>query len=145
MHGSNQKQMTAPYVDFEQLAVGEHLPPLPFSLSPEQIEAFLDATGEPPSQWRSLVPPHCLFAHAMAEVTRAMPLPASAVHAGTELTMQAPASCADSYVVRVELTRRRANQGSVVSHFGLAIATARGAPTLTGSITLVNDELDGGE
>lgn len=137
--------MTAHHVDFQQLAVGERLPPLPFSLSSEQIEAFLDATGEPSSQWRSLVPPHCLLAHAMAEITRAMPLPASTVHAGTEFTMQAAASCADSYVVRVELTRRRANQGSLVSHFGLAIATAQGAPTLTGSITLVSNQRDSGE
>ena len=137
--------MTVPQVDFEQLTVGERLPPLPFSLSPQQIEAFLDATGESPSRWRSVVPPHCLLAHAMAEITRAMPLPASAVHAGTEFTMQAPASCADGYVVRVELTRRRSNRGSLVSHFGIAITTAHGAPTLVGSITLVSNHRNSSE
>lgn len=135
--------MTVTYVDFQQLVAGERLPPLPFSLSPEQIEAFLEATGELPARGRSLVPPHCLFAHAMAEATRVMPLPASAVHVGTELAMQAPAARTDSYVAHFELKRRRANQGSLVSHFSIEIASTQGVPTLTGSVILVSDHLEG--
>jgi hypothetical protein len=135
--------MTAPLVDYHQIGVGESLPPLPFALSTEQVDAFLESTGEATASWRDLVPPHCLFAHAMAEATAVMPLPPSAVHAGTELAMQAPAARADGYVARLELTRRREAGGSVVSLFALTIATTGGVPTLAGSVTLVCDQPDG--
>ena len=84
------------------------------------------------------MPPHCLYAEAMAEATRVMPLPASTVHVAIELSMQTAASCADGYVAQFGLTRRREHGGSVLSYFELTIATAQGAPTLAGTITLVN-------
>ena len=135
--------MTAPYVDFRKLIVGERLPPLPFSVSSEEVQAFLEATGEPMRRWDGFVPPHCLYAQAMAEATRVMPLPAWTVHVGTELAMQALASCADSFVAQFGLARRRESNGSLLSHFDIAIATGRGAPTLAGSITLVSQDRDG--
>jgi len=79
-------------MDLAILEPGQTLLHAPLTISPQEIDAYLDAVDDDADVYRAerLAPPMAVAALVMALAMRAVALPAGAVHTGQELDFAAP-------------------------------------------------------
>ena len=79
-------------MDLAILEPGQTLLRAPLTISPQEIDTYLDAVDDDADVYRAehLAPPMAVVALIMASAMRAVALPAGAVHTGQELDFAAP-------------------------------------------------------
>jgi len=79
-------------MDLAILETGQTLLRAPLTISPQEIDAYLDAVDDDAEVYRAehLAPPMAVAALIMASAMRAVALPAGAVHTSQELDFAAP-------------------------------------------------------
>jgi acyl dehydratase len=109
-----------PLVRFFEVAEGEVLPTLSIRVSAEDADSYGQAVGSHFDQ--ELVSPTLLLAFAMAEMTAVMPLPATTLHVGQELTLRRAVHVDEQLEARFVLHDRRESPTLILHRFNLEIS-----------------------
>jgi len=128
---------TQQLVVFFDVEPGEVLPTLDISPSLHDIARYGEAVGSHLDD--GLVPPTLLLAFAMAEMTAAMPLPATTLHVSQELALRRAVRVDEQLEARFVLHDRRESPSWMLHRFNLEIS-ADGKPVADGRIGLQTSE-----
>lgn len=112
---------THPAVVFAEVTEGELLPTLAICLSAQDVASYSRAVGSLPDA--GSVPPILLLAFAMAEMTAVMPLPASTLHVGQELTLRRAVCIDEQLEAQFVFRNRRRSAGNTLHRFDLMISS----------------------
>ncbi len=108
--------MTAPQpIDFTTLERGDALPPFEIVLGPDEVAAYLDATGEDPSPWSEAVPPLALGASTLAGLMERIVVPEGVVHTGQEFTFDAAVAPGEAVEASLTVAARSERRGAVMT------------------------------
>ena len=122
-------------VRYDEVRVGEVLPVVSFAVTQADVEAYRDAAGGPGGTTPSTVATLHLLALTLAAITERMPLPATCVHVGQELSWSRTVQADVTIRVRFALISRRTAGGNTLSAFSLHL-DAGGAEIAGGRILL---------
>lgn len=103
---------------YDEVEVGAALPPVSFVVTRGDVEDYRCAVGSDPGDRSTIATMH-LLALTLAAITDRMPLPATCVHVGQELTWRRAVEADAEIAVRFGLLSRRAAGGSTLSAFSL--------------------------
>lgn len=120
-------------VDYDAVRVGDDLPVISFVVTADDVEDYRNAVGTPTP--RPIIHITHLLALTLAAITDRMPLPATCVHVGQELSWQRSVAPGAAIDVRFALVSRRTAGGSTLSAFSLALSS-EGAAVAGGRILL---------
>lgn len=109
-----------PLVAFFEVVEGEVLPTLTLHPSAQDIARYGEAVGSHLDE--GLVPPTLLLAFAMAEMTAVMPLPATTLHVGQELTLRRAVRVDQQLEAHFVLHDRRQSPNLILHRFDLEIS-----------------------
>ncbi len=126
----------AALVVYDDVTVGEPLPPVSFAVTRADVEDYRASVGTPEA--RSSIATMHLLALTLAAITDRMPLPATCVHVGQELSWRRavePEAETTEITVQFGLLSRRSAGGSTLSAFSLHLAAA-GDEVASGRILL---------
>jgi len=128
---------TRQLVIFFDVEPGEVLPTLDIRPSVHDIARYGEAVGSHLNE--GLVPPTLLLAFAMAEMTAAMPLPATTLHVSQELDLRRAVRVDEQLEARFVLHDRRESPSLILHRFDLEIS-ADGEVVADGRIGLQTSE-----
>jgi len=134
--------MTKP--EFHALRRGHAVPVFMFSVSTEEVRAYLDATGASADVWVHYVPPLALGALTLAGLMDEIPLPAGAVHVSQELESMRAVKHGESIEARLTIAQQSVRQGTNVVVFAIELRTASGI-ALQGRTTVMAPIQDASE
>ena len=88
-------------LDFTDLQKGQAFARLPLAITSDEVEAYLESTGESSETWRELVPPIFLDTVAIAGAPSALPksngtMPMTGTSVGTAVWIDATAASMDA-------------------------------------------------
>ncbi len=126
--------MTRP--EFHALRRGDAVPVFTFSVSAEEVRAYLDATGGSADVWVHYVPPLALAALTLAGLMDEIPLPAGAVHVSQDLESVRAVKHGEPVEARLTIAQQSVRQGTNVVVFAIELRTASGA-ALQGRTTVM--------
>jgi acyl dehydratase len=119
------------------LPKGHEFPPTTVTLSPEWVDAYIEAVGDTAIRdlGPNLVPPMAIAALSIRALIEASPLPPGTLHAGQELAFHRAAKIGDQLTVTATIVSRGARAGWVLMSVDLAVSS-REAPVMTGRATV---------
>jgi hypothetical protein len=126
--------MTRP--EFHALRKGDAVPVFTFSVSADEVHAYLDATGGSAEVWGRAVPPLALAALTLAGLMDEIPLPAGAVHVSQELESVQAVEHGDMVEARLTIAQQSVRQGTNVVVFAIELWTDAGV-ALRGRTTVM--------
>jgi acyl dehydratase len=88
-----------------------------FTVSSEEVRAYLDATGEPPEHWERTVPPLALGALTLAGLMDEIPLPPGALHVGQEFDFLGAVAHGERVEARLTVAQQSERQGANIIVF----------------------------
>ncbi|MFN8584014.1 MAG: MaoC family dehydratase [Dehalococcoidia bacterium] len=104
-------------IDFHALRRGDRLPPIAFTVTLEDVRAYLAATGEAAGTWSAHVPPLALGAYILAGLMEVMPLPPGALHAGQEFEFLDTVAQGEPLEAELTVAQQSERQGSDIVVF----------------------------
>jgi acyl dehydratase len=120
------------------LPKGHEFPPTTFTLSPEWVNAYIDAVGDSAIKafGSDLVPPMAVAALAIRALIEASPLPPGSLHAGQELSFHRAINVGEQLSVGARILSRGERAGWVLMSLDLDVSAAseqvmRGRATIT--------------
>ncbi len=123
---------------YDDVVVGQILPPISFLVTRADVEDYRASVGSrpgaDPSACSKIAAMH-LLALTLAAITERMPLPATCVHVGQEMSWCSAVEADAEIVVRFCLLSRRTAGGTTFSAFSLHLASA-GVEVAAGRILL---------
>jgi acyl dehydratase len=119
------------------LPKGHEFPPTTFTLSPEWVDAYIEAVGDTAIRdlGPSLVPPMAIAALSIRALIEASPLPPGTLHAGQELAFHRAEKIGDQLTVTATIVSRGERAGWVLLSVDLNVS-AGADPVMTGRGTL---------
>lgn len=128
-------------IHFETMTAGDELAVLTFSVSTEQVHAYLDATGEPVERWTEYVPPLAIGALALGELMGRMESLNGVLHTGQQFTFDAPVAHGDEIAARFTVASASRRRGALITAVEIELK-CDGEPVGSGraSLLLVPDE-----
>jgi hypothetical protein len=101
---------------FETLAKGDVIP-FPLTVSREEIEGYLSATGEDASRWTDAVPPLLLAAFMVAGLLARVPIPLEVMHTGEEIEAHRAVRPGEPLDVRITVAAMSQRRGATIAQF----------------------------
>ncbi|RLT40621.1 MAG: hypothetical protein DWI58_10500 [Chloroflexi bacterium] len=101
---------------FETLAKGDVIP-FPLTVSREEIEGYLSATGEDASRWTDAVPPLLLAAFMVAGLLARVPIPLEVMHTGEEIEARRAVRPGEALEVRITVAALSQRRGATIAQF----------------------------
>ena len=101
---------------FETLAKGDVIP-FPLTVSREEIEGYLSATGEDASRWIDAVPPLLLAAFMVAGLLARVPIPLEVMHTGEEIEAHRAVRPGEPLEVRITVAAMSQRRGATIAQF----------------------------
>lgn len=119
------------------LPKGYEFPPTTFTLSPEWVDAYVDAVGDAAITKLNpgTVPPMAIAALSIRALIEASPLPPGALHAGQELAFRRVVSVGEELSVGARVASRGERAGWVLISVDLDVS-AGGEQVMSGRGTL---------
>lgn len=118
------------------LTRGQPLPPFTLQIDQAEVEAYLDATGEPAERWRGLVPPLAIGALALGALLDEIAPPPGLVHTNQEFDFTAAVPVGAMLRGQFTVDQRAIRRGTMFTTFGVTILEG-GRTAVTGSATVV--------
>ena len=109
-------------VVYDDVRIGETLPAIAFVVTRADVEDYRASVGG--ADRGHTIPAMHLLALTLAAITERMPLPATCVHVGQELSWSCAVQADARIDVRFELMSRRTAGGATLSAFALHLDTA---------------------
>ncbi len=101
---------------FETLAKGDVIP-FPMTVTREEIEGYLSATGEDASRWTDAVPPLLLAAFMVAGLLARVPIPLEVMHTGEEIEARRAVRPGEPLDVRITVAALSQRRGATIAQF----------------------------
>jgi hypothetical protein len=119
------------------LPKGHEFPPTTFTLSPEWVDAYIDAVGDAAIRdaGPGLVPPMAVAALSIRALIEASPLPPGTLHAGQELAFHRAVRIGEELTVAARIISRGERTGWVLMSVDLSVSSS-GEPVMTGRATV---------
>lgn len=131
--------MAAEHIDIKELVLGFEFPPADIRISKATADAYLGATEGDGGMFEAsgTVPPMAVAALAMAEMGKAMALPAGTVHVSQEVTFHRPARLDEALTSHATVTRRVERGKINMMNVGLRVVDGSDAPVMTGETSFL--------
>jgi hypothetical protein len=120
---------------FDTLAKGDVVP-FSLSVTPEEIEGYLSATGEDPARWRDAVPPLLLAAFMVGGLLARVPIPLEVMHTGQEIEARRAVRPGEPLDVRITVSALSQRRGATIAQFE-ADALSAGEVVFTSRISVL--------
>ncbi len=120
---------------FETLAKGDVIP-FPLTVSREEIEGYLSATGEDAARWTAAVPPLLLAAFMVAGLLARVPIPLEVMHTGEEIEARRAVRPGEPLDVRITVAALSQRRGATIAQFE-AEALAAGESVFVSRISVL--------
>ncbi|TAJ19034.1 MAG: hypothetical protein EPO65_07730 [Dehalococcoidia bacterium] len=101
---------------FETLAKGDVIP-FSMTVTREEIEGYLSATGEDASRWTDAVPPLLLAAFMVAGLLARVPIPLEVMHTGEEIEARRAVRPGEPLDVRITVAALSQRRGASIAQF----------------------------
>ena len=111
-------------IDFETMTAGDELADLTFSVSAEEVRAYLDATGEPAERWTQHVPPLAIGALALGELMRRMQTLDGVLHTGQRFAFDAAVAHDEEVAARFTVVSRSLRRGALIVAIDIELSCA---------------------
>jgi hypothetical protein len=102
-------------IDFGTMTAGDVLADLTFSVSTEEVRAYLDATGEPMDRWTQYVPPLAIGALALGELMGRMETLNGVLHTGQQFSFDAPVAHDAEIAARFTVASASIRRGALIT------------------------------
>ncbi len=120
---------------FETLAKGDVIP-FPLTVTREEIEGYLSATGEDAARWTDAVPPLLLAAFMVAGLLARVPIPLEVMHTGEEIEARRAVRPGEPLDVRITVAALSQRRGATIAQFE-AEALAAGESVFVSRISVL--------
>lgn len=120
---------------FETLAKGDIIP-FPLTVTREEIEGYLSATGEDAARWTDAVPPLLLAAFMVAGLLARVPIPLEVMHTGEEIEARRAVRPGEPLDVRITVAALSQRRGATIAQFE-AEALAAGESVFVSRISVL--------
>ena len=101
---------------FETLAKGDVIP-FPLTITTEEIEGYLSATGEDPTRWTDAVPPLLLAAFMVGGLLARVTIPLEVMHTGQEIEARRAVRPGEPLDVRITVAALSQRRGATIAQF----------------------------
>ncbi len=101
---------------FETLAKGDVIP-FPLTVTREEVEGYLSATGEDPARWTDAVPPLLLAAFMVGGLLARVPIPLEVMHTGQEIEAHRAVRPGEPLEVRITVAALSQRHGATIAQF----------------------------
>ena len=118
------------------LTRGQPLPPFTLQIEQPEVDAYLDATGEPQERWRGVVPPLAIGALALGALLEEIAPPPGLVHTTQEFDFTTAIPVGTLLRGQFTVDQRATRRGTMFTTFGVTIVDD-GRTAVTGSATVV--------
>jgi len=118
------------------LTRGQPLPPFTLQIDQPEVDAYLDATGEPSERWQGVVPPLAIGALALGALLDEIAPPPGLVHTNQEFDFTAAIPVGTLLHGQFTVDQRQTRRGTMFTTFGVTILDGE-RTAVTGSATVV--------
>ena len=128
---------------FETLAKWDVIP-FPLTITTEEIEGYLSATGEDPTRWADAVPPLLLAAFMVGGLLARVTIPLEVMHTGQEIEARRAVRPGEPLDVRITVAALSQRRGATIAQFE-AEALSSGESVFVARISVLAPPPGGGE
>ncbi len=118
------------------LTRGQLLPPFTLKIEQSDVDAYLDATGEPLERWQGIVPPLAIGALSLGALLDEIAPPPGLVHTNQEFDFTAAIPVGTVLRGQFTVDQRQTRRGTMFTTFGVTILDGEHT-AVTGSATVV--------
>jgi len=116
---------------------GHRFEPVGFDLSPDWVQAYVDAVEDQAiARVGAYAPSMSLAALAMKALLEQCPLPSGSIHVGQEISFLRPVAIGEMLNARAEVLSRGERQGWVIMAVGLSVLDATETAVMGGRATV---------
>lgn len=130
---------------FDSLSRGDVLPTVDLTITRADVEAYLDATGEPMDRWGDRVPPVMLSALMLAALLGQVEIPKGVMHTGQEHESLRPVRIGEPLTVTVLVSSHAVRRGALMAAFEAEARSGDEVVAISRASVLVPPEGDAGE
>lgn len=102
---------------FGRLSRGDVLPTVDLTITPDDVRAYLAATGEPAERWSERVPPIMLSALMLAVLLAQVEIPKGVLHTGHEHEARRPVQIGEPLAVSISVSSHSVRRGALMATF----------------------------
>ena len=104
-------------LDFTDLQKGQAFARLPLAITSDEVEAYLESTGESSETWRELVPPIFLDTVAIATLLSTVAIPKGVMHTGQEHESHRAARIGEALTLEMRVSTLSERRGAIMIAF----------------------------
>lgn len=124
-------------LQFSDLVKGQAFARFPLTIGPEEVQAYLDSTGEAPEAWAEHVPPIYIDTIAIATLLSTVAIPKGVMHTGQEHESHRAARIGEPLEMEMRVSALSERRGAVMAAFEASLTDADGAPVTTMKISVM--------
>ncbi|MGE3960265.1 MAG: hypothetical protein AB7F65_01120 [Dehalococcoidia bacterium] len=124
-------------LDFTDLQKGQSFARLPLTITAEEVEAYLESTGESAEAWRELVPPIYLDTVAIATLLSTVAIPKGVMHTGQEHESHRAARIGEPLELEMHVSALSERRGAILIAFEAEVTAAGASPVSSMKISVM--------
>ncbi|MCK9496008.1 MAG: MaoC family dehydratase N-terminal domain-containing protein [Dehalococcoidia bacterium] len=122
---------------FTDLEKGQAFARLPLTVTNEDVDAYLESTGESSEPWRELVPPIYLDAIAIATLLSTVAIPKGVMHTGQEHESHRAARIGEPLTLEMRVSAMSERRGAIMAAFEAELTDAQDASVSSMKISVM--------
>lgn len=124
-------------LQFADLVKGQAFARLPLTITTEEVDAYLDATGEDAEAWRAFVPPIYVDTIAIATLLSTVAIPKGVMHTGQEHESHRAARIGEPLVLEMRVSALSERRGAIMAAFEAELTDTEAKPVITMKISVM--------
>lgn len=122
---------------FTDLEKGQAFARLPLTVTNEDVDAYLESTGESSEPWHELVPPIYLDAIAIATLLSTVAIPKGVMHTGQEHESHRAARIGEPLTLEMRVSAMSERRGAIMAAFEAELTDAQDASVSSMKISVM--------
>ena len=133
-------------IEYHQLNTGFEFPPASYQADSSMVADYIRVVGENSTLYQDseLVPPMAVAALTIAELSKAISLPAGAIHVSQELEFKDTVSTGDTLTSNAKVSRNLKRGNFQILTIDLSVSNQHDKAVLTGKTDFILPEPDAG-
>lgn len=124
-------------LQFRDLQKGQAFARLPLTVTNDDVEAYLESTGESSAAWQELVPPIYLDAVAIATLLSTVAIPKGVMHTGQEHETMRAARIGEPLTLEMRVSGLSERRGAIIAAFEAELTDATDATVSSMKISVM--------
>lgn len=124
-------------LQFMDLQKGQAFARLPLTVTTEDVEAYLESTGESSAAWQESVPPIYLDAVAIATLLSTVAIPKGVMHTGQEHETARAARIGEPLTLEMRVSGLSERRGAIIAAFEAELTDAEDATVSSMKISVM--------